>query len=207
MRGKLKLIIADDHAIIRDGIAAILAFQDDMTLVDQAEDGEEAVRKTAARKPDLVIMDLRMPGVNGAEATARIKRADPAVRVLVLTSYGDSADLARAMRNGADGTIEKTAPKEELLAAIRTVAAGNGFVSDEISRQLAEAEEIAELTERQIDILEGLARGLTNQEIAKKCHLSEAGVKFHLLTIFRKLGVSNRAEAVSLALRRNLLKM
>ena len=88
------------------------------------------------------------------------------------------------MRNGADGAIEKTAPKEELLAAIRTVAAGNGFVSDEISRQLAEAE-----------------------EIAKKCHLSEAGVKFHLLTIFRKLGVSNRAEAVSLALRKNLLKM
>ena len=81
MRGKLKLIIADDHAIIRDGIAAILAFQDDMTLVDQAEDGEEAVRKTAARKPDLVIMDLRMPGVNGAEATARIKRADPAEAV------------------------------------------------------------------------------------------------------------------------------
>ena len=204
---KLKILIADDHAMVREGLATILSFEGDFSVVGEAEDGEDAVRKAAALKPDLVLMDLMMPGLDGADATARIRSEHPDTQVLILTSYGDSAHLGRAFANGAGGAITKTMPKESLVSAIRDVASGTRVIAPEIRRTLDEDSAMPELTPRQIDILGLLARGFTNKDMARLFGLSTAGIKFHLLTIFRKLGASNRAEAVNIALRKHLLKV
>ena len=205
MSSKLKILIVDDHAIVRDGLAAILKFQKDMTVVGEADDGESALQKAQTLRPDIILMDLMMPNMNGADAIAAIKQVLPETQILLLTSYGTSSELSRAFRNGATGAITKLLPKEELLAAIRNVAAGMRIASPEIEQTLNEESETPTLTPRQLEILRSLARGLTNDDIAHEFGLSKAGVKFHLRTIFRKLNVANRTEAVSLALRKQLL--
>lgn len=205
MSSKLKILIVDDHAIVRDGLAAILKFQKDMTVVGEAADGKSAIQKAQTLRPDIILMDLMMPNMNGADATAAIKQVLPETQILLLTSYGTSSDLSRAFRNGATGAITKSLPKEELFAAIRNVADGMRIVSPEIEQTLNEVSETPALTQRQLEILRSLARGLTNDDIAHQFGISKAGVKFHLLTIFRKLNVANRTEAVSLALRKQLL--
>ena len=124
MSAKLKILIVDDHAIVRDGLAAILRFQKDMTVVGEADDGQSAIHKAQILRPDIILMDLMMPNMNGADATAAIKQVLPETQILLLTSYGTSAELSRAFKNGATGAITKSLPKEELLAAIRNVAAG-----------------------------------------------------------------------------------
>ena len=204
MPTKLKILVVDDHAIVREGLVAILKFQKDLAVVDEAEDGAIAVQKVRELKPDVVIMDLMMPNMNGADATAEIMRESPDTKILLLTSYGTSAELSRAFSSGAIGAITKTLPKEELLAAIRDVAAGGRVVSPEISQTLQEDATTPSLTPRQLEILHSLTRGLTNDDIAHEFGLSKAGVKFHLLTIFRKLNVANRTEAVGLASRKHL---
>lgn len=204
MQKQLKILIVDDHAIVRDGLVAILKFQKDLLVAGEAEDGLLAAEKVKELEPDVVIMDLMMPNMGGADATAAILRIRPETRILLLTSYGTSAELARAFRNGAIGAITKTLPKEELLSAIRNVAAGIRTVSPEIEQTLEEEAVMPELTSRQMEILHSLTRGLTNEDIAREFGLSKAGVKFHLLTIFRKLNVSNRTEAVGLASRKHL---
>ena len=205
MKRKIKLLIADDHAIVRQGLATILGFQPDFAVVGEAEDGQDAVEKVRTLHPDIVIMDLMMPVLNGSDATARIRREDPDAKVVILTSYADSADLSRALENGAVGILSKTAPKEDLFACLHAVANGETVITDDIRRALAENDGATELTPRQLDILQSLSRGLTNGEIAKQLGLSTAGIKFHLLTIFRKLGAANRSEAVSIAHRKQLL--
>ena len=207
MPSKLKILIVDDHAIVRDGLAAILKFQKDMVVVGEAEDGRSAMQKARELSPDIILMDLMMPSMNGADATAEIKQILPDTQILLLTSYGTSADLSRAFRNGATGAITKSLPKEELLSAIRNVAAGTRVISHEIEQTLREEACAPSLTPRQLEILRSLARGLTNDDIAREFGLSKAGVKFHLLTIFRKLNVSNRTEAVGLAVRKHLVKV
>ena len=207
MSSKLKILIVDDHAIVRDGLAAILKFQKDMTVVGEADDGQSAIQKAQELHPDIILMDLMMPNMNGADATAAIKRILPETQILLLTSYGTSSDLSRAFKNGATGAITKSLPKEELLAAIRNVAAGTRIASPEIEQTLKEEADMPSLTPRQLEILQSLTRGLTNDDIAREFGLSKAGVKFHLLTIFRKLNVSNRTEAVGLASRKHLFKV
>ena len=204
MPPKLKILVVDDHAIVREGLIAILKFQKDITIVGEAEDGAIAVRKVQELRPDVVIMDLMMPNMGGADATAEIMRISPETKILLLTSFGTSAELSRAFANGATGAITKTLPKEEMLAAIRDVAAGVRVVSPEIAQTLQEEAVIPTLTPRQLEILHSLTRGLTNEDIAREFGLSKAGVKFHLLTIFRKLDVSNRTEAVGYASRKHL---
>lgn len=204
MQSKLKILVVDDHAIVREGLIAILKFQKDITIVGEAEDGAIAVRKAQELRPDVVIMDLMMPNMGGADATAEIMRISPETKILLLTSFGTSAELSRAFANGAIGAITKTLPKEEMLAAIRNVAAGVRVVSPEIAQTLQEEAVIPTLTPRQLEILHSLTRGLTNEDIAREFGLSKAGVKFHLLTIFRKLDVSNRTEAVGYASRKHL---
>ena len=207
MSSKLKILIVDDHAIVRDGLAAILKFQKDMTVVGEADDGQSAIQKAQELHPDIILMDLMMPNMNGADATAAIKRILPETQILLLTSYGTSSDLSRAFKNGATGAITKSLPKEELLAAIRNVAAGTRIASPEIEQTLKEEADMPSLTPRQLEILQSLTRGLTNDDIAREFGLSKAGVKFHLLTIFRKLNASNRTEAVGLASRKHLFKV
>ena len=206
MSSKLKILIVDDHAIVRDGLAAILKFQKDMTVVGEADDGHSAIHKAQELRPDIILMDLMMPNMNGTDATAAIKRILPNTQILILTSYGTSSDLSRAFKNGATGAITKSLPKEELLSAIRNVAAGTRVASPEIKQTLKEEADMPSLTPRQLEILHSLTRGLTNDDIAREFGLSKAGVKFHLLTIFRKLNVSNRTEAVGLAARKHIFQ-
>ena len=206
MSRKLKILIVDDHAIVREGLVAIMNFQKDFMVVGEAEDGAVAVQKAQELKPDVVLLDLMMPVMGGAEATAEIRRVCPQAHILLLTSFGSSAEIARAFENGAAGAITKTLSKEELIAAIHDVVAGRRVVSQEIEQTLEEFRGAPPLTQRQMEILESLTRGLTNDDIATQFGISKAGVKFHLLTIFRKLGVANRTEAVGLAMRKSLFK-
>ena len=205
-QNRIKILIVDDHAIVRDGLAAILKFQKDMTVVGEADDGQSAIQKAKELHPDVILMDLMMPNMNGADATSAIKQILPETQVLLLTSYGTSSELSRAFRNGATGAITKSLPKEELLSAIRNVAAGQRVASSEIEQTLKEESAMPSLTPRQLEILHSLTRGLSNEDIAREFGLSKAGVKFHLLSIFRKLNVANRTEAVGLASRKHLFQ-
>jgi len=203
----IKLLIADDHAVVRDGLATILNLQKDFTVVGQADDGRAAIVQAKKLRPDVIIMDLMMPVMDGAEATCAIRRENPEVKVLLLTTYGSSAQLKAALDDGADGALSKTCPKEELFAAIRDVAAGKRILSSEIRASLKSDSSLEKLSPRQMQMLQSIVRGLTNKDIAKELGLSLGVVKFHLAELFRKLGAANRSEAVAIALKKHLLKI
>ena len=207
MTKKIKILLADDHAIVRDGLASNIALQPDMTVVGEAEDGQSAVKKALVAKPDLVLMDLMMPVMNGAEATEKIRQRLPDTQILILTSFPDSDDIGLALSNGAIGAISKSTPKNQLLESIRAAAAGKRVVSPEVESALNDEEPLPHLSPRQREILDGLIRGLTNKDIARLLGISVAVVKFHLLILFKKLDVANRSEAVAIALRKHLLKI
>ena len=204
---KIKILVADDHAIVRMGLIALLKKEKDMTVVGEAEDGHEAVAQTEKLKPDVVLLDLMMPKMDGAEATAAILEKCPSARILILTTFGTSESIGKALRSGATGAVQKNIANTELLAAIRDVAAGRQVVSEDIKATLLEDDPIPELTERQLEILHSVTRGLTNNEIAKQFGITYDGVKSHLKVIFNKLGVTGRAEAISIALKKHLLKI
>ena len=202
----LKILLADDHCIMRMGLATLIGSDPEMTVVGEAGNGEEAVRLVTETAPDVIIMDLMMPILSGAEATKRIIAEHPQAHILILTSYGISAECADAIRYGALGVITKDAAAERILEAVRTVAAGGRIVPDDIERSLQEVLSSAKLTPRQLEILDMVSRGFSNQDIASRFDISLTGVKKHLQTIFAKLGVSSRAEAVGIAMHRQLLK-
>ena len=204
---QIKLLIADDHAIVRYGLNSLLSAQKDMTVVGQAKNGEEAVKLALSEEPDVVIMDLVMPKMDGAEATARIKESRPGTKVILLTSFGSYEGVDRALQSGADGAILKTAEDETLVPTIRRVFGGERVISADIRRQMADNPPTAPLTQRQRDILDGVARGLSNADIAKLQGVSMPMVRDQLNVIFHKIGAANRAEAVAIAMRRHLLKM
>lgn len=202
---KIRILIADDHAIVRAGLSAVLGFEDDIDIVGEAEDGRQAVEAARTLRPDVVIMDLSMPTMDGSAATAAIKRESSGVRILILTTYGTSADVLRAVKAGADGAVSKTLPNQELTTAIRKVANGEKTFSPDIRHSLEEAERYADFTQRQLDILKSLTRGLTNHDIAMQFGITVSGVKQHLAAIFAKLGTANRSEAVAVAMQRRLI--
>ena len=204
---KTRILLADDHAIMRMGLCAILGKQPDLEVVGEAEDGEEAVARTRALRPDVVIMDLMMPKLDGAAATAAIHAELPETKILILTTFGAADSLAHALQNGAAGALLKSAPNAELITALRAIAAGRRIVAPDIQRILRENPPSEELTPRQLEILEQMTRGLTNADIARVLGISEPRVKEHVLTILSKLGAANRTEAVALALRKQLLKI
>ena len=203
---QIRILLADDHSVMRMGLATLIGSDSGMTVVGEAENGEAAVRLVAEAHPDVVIMDLMMPVLSGAEATKRIIAEHPGTRILILTSYGISAECADAIRNGALGVITKDAAAENILEAVRTVAAGGRIVPDDIEKSLKDVVSSAKLTARQLEILDMVSRGFSNQDIASRFGISLTGVKKHLQTIFSKLGVSSRAEAVGIAMHRQLLK-
>lgn len=204
----IRVLVADDHAVVRAGIVALLGDEPDIEVVGEAVDGVEAVELAATLTPDLVVMDVRMPRLTGDEATARILAETPGVRVLVLTTYESDASILAAIEAGASGYLLKAAPAEELLAGVRSVAAGEVALSPAIAAQLvARVRQPAPpaLTPRETEVLRLVASGLTNKQIGERLHLGEATVKTHLLRTFDKLGVSDRTRAVTLAMERGLL--
>jgi DNA-binding NarL/FixJ family response regulator len=205
--GKTRILLVDDHALLRRGLADLISYEKDMTVIGEAGDGEAAFHAAMDLKPDLVVMDLMMPVVDGVEATRRIKEALPDTRILVLTTFGTSADVARAVEAGASGAIMKDDAMENQLAAIRTAANGGKAFSPGIEKSLGDTPAMPKLTDKQKVILESVTRGLTNRDIATMLDISTDAVKQHLAAIFTKIGAANRSEAVSIALRKHLLKL
>lgn len=203
---KTRLLIADDHAVVRVGLASLFSAQKDMEVVAQAGNGKEAVRLAAETKPDVVIMDLVMPRMDGADATTKIRETLPDAKVVMLTSFGSYEGVARAIAAGAAGAITKTTEDEQIVPTIRRIVAGETVISPEIKKQLAESPSIPSLTERQARILEALTRGLSNNDIAKMLDTTPENVRDHLKVIFSKIGAANRAEAVAITLKKHLLK-
>ena len=203
---KIRLLVADDHAVVRMGLVTLLESEKDIEVVGEAGDGDAAVSAARKTSPDVVLMDLVMPKKDGADATAAIKAERPETKVLILTTFSDTDDIARALNAGADGAMLKNADYAEVAAAIRRVAAGKKSVAPEVKKMLAENPPLPELTDRQMDILASMVRGLTNADIAKLFGITPDGVKFHITSILAKLGAANRTEAVSIAQRKHLLK-
>jgi len=207
MKANTRILIADDHAIVRMGLASLLRTQEGFEVVGDAEDGESAVSKSLELKPDVVVMDLMMPKKDGSAATAEIHAALPDTKIVILTTFGTSDGIANALNGGATGALMKSAPNSQLVETIRAVARGERAISDEVERLMEEDPPAKALTPRQMEILDGLTRGLTNQDIATQLGIREDRVKEHISTIFEKLGAANRTEAVVIALRKHLLNM
>lgn len=204
---KIRIVIADDHSLMRIGLKSFLSSVPDMDVVGEAENGEQAIATVLSTRPDVVVMDLMMPVVGGAEATRRILADAPGTKVIILTSFGNSADLLRAIEYGAVGAQTKEAPTQDLVAAIRDVAAGKTAIMPDIAQLVDDEPPPSELTEKQATILQSVQRGLSNRDIAKQFDISENSVKKHLKRIFVKIGAATRAEAVAIALRKHLLKI
>ena len=199
---QIRILIVDDHAVVRLGLAALFKYQKDLKVVGEADDGETAITKATDLKPDVVILDLMMPGIGATETTKRLRETVPSANVLVFTSFGTSGELANVLKAGAVGAILKGAPNEELLAAIRKAAIGERVLSRKIEESIRESPVTPEFTKRQAEILESVTRGFSNPAIAKQLGISTDAVKQHLNAIYQKLDVSTRTEAITAALRR-----
>ena len=206
MKQSIRILIADDHAVVRRGLRSILQLEKDFQIVGEASNGTETVALAKHLKPHVIIMDLIMPEKSGSEATAEILAELPETRILLLTTFGTADDVAKALEAGAVGALMKTSDESEIIASIRTVAAGGHAVSDEIKRLMAESPPAPELTPRQLEILNSMSRGYSNAEIAQVFGINEFTVREHVANIMTKLDASNRAEAVATALRKSLLK-
>ena len=210
----MQVIICDDQALIRDGLEMLLSLDKDIDVVGQARDGAEALELVAQHQPDLVLMDLKMPGMNGIEATRQIRARHPAVKVLVLTTYDDDEWVFDAIRAGASGYLLKDTPREEVIKAVKGTVVGKSYVDPAVAgkllgqvadRQTQPATLITDqLTEREVDVLRLLARGLTNADIAARLHLSEGTVRNHVSAILAKLNVSDRTQAAVIAIQHGL---
>ena len=203
----IRVLVADDHPIVRSGIVALLAAADDIEVVGEASNGREAVDLALSLSPELVLMDLRMPELDGDEATALILAASPTTRVVVLTTYETDASILTAIEAGASGYLLKAAPQEEILAGIRSVARGEVALAPSIAAMLVGRVKTRAITlsPRETEVLGLVAQGMSNPAIAKRLFLGEATVKTHLLHAFEKLGVSDRSRAVTKAMELGLL--
>lgn len=209
MSAAIRILIADDHPVVRTGIQGMLANQDDFLVIGEANNGEEAVQLVAERRPDIVLMDLRMPVLDGVQAMQRIHEQHPDVHVLILTTYDTDKDIISAIEAGAAGYLLKDSPREVLYHAIRTAMKGDSVLPPSIAARLMahirNPKPEAILSEREVAVLQHVSEGLTNKQIGKQLHISEATVKTHLIHIFSKLDVPDRAAAVRVAIERGIL--
>lgn len=211
----IHLLLCDDHPVVRDGLAAILSTQTDFEVIGEASTGTEAVQKAIALKPDVILLDLEMPELDGAEALKQIRAAQPEARAIVFTAFDTDERIVAAVQAGAHGYLLKGVPREELFKAIRVVSEGGSLLQPIIASKLLnhvrarrdEAEEAEPLTDREMEVLRLLAQGKSNKEIAATLVISERTVKFHVSSIMGKLGASNRTEAVSIAAGRGLVSL
>jgi DNA-binding NarL/FixJ family response regulator len=199
------VLIVDDHPIVREGLRAVLATEPGITVLGDCGSGEDAVRAAAELSPDVVLMDLRLPGLDGVGATRQIVAAGRSA-VLVLTTYDTDGDIARAIAAGAVGYLLKDAPRQELVAAVHATARGETVLAAPVAAKLvSQVRGAGRLTAREDDVLERIARGLSNPEIGRELYISEATVKSHVTSIFTKLSVKDRTAAVTVAIARGLL--
>jgi DNA-binding NarL/FixJ family response regulator len=204
----IRVLVVDDHPVVRAGLVGLLAGEPDLDVVGEAADGAEAVARVADLAPDVVLMDLRMPVLDGAAATEAIHAAHPGVRVLVLTTYESDGDILRAVEAGATGYLLKDTPRDQLVAGVRAAARGETVLAPSVARRLVHQVRggpTERLTPRETEVLAGVARGLSNAGIGRELYIGEATVKTHLLRVFAKLGVDDRTRAVTIALERGLL--
>ena len=210
----MKILLCDDQAVIRDGMEMLLQLEKDFEVVGTAQDGYEAVELADSKKPDLILMDLKMPGMNGIEATREIRKKHPTMKILVLTTYDDDEWVFDAIRAGASGYLLKDTPRQKIVEAIRGTVEGKSFVDPGVagkllnqvaSNQTQPASILTDkLTERELDVLRLLAKGMTNTDIAGQLHLSEGTVRNHVSAILEKLNVSDRTQAAVIAIQHGL---
>jgi len=205
MGGTTRILFADDHQIVREGLSRLIGREDGLMIVAEAENGLEAVRLAQELHPDLAILDLRMPVMDGAAAAKEILGADPTAKILLLTSFATAAEVKVALDAGVLGAVVKDSSSETLIEAIRATARGEKFVSQEIADIIAEKQLAPTLSTRQKDILRLVAKGFNNEEIAEQIGITRHGVKAHLAIAFDRLGASSRTEAASLALSLGLI--
>jgi len=203
----IRILVADDHFVVRMGLIALVNTEDDLEVIGEASDGKQAVDLFEKLKPDLVLMDLRMPVMDGIAATTEIFRKHPHARVLMLTTYDGDTDIHRAIQSGAQGYVLKNSTGVELIPALRAVAAGQKWIPKEISARLTSRKMFEELTARELEVLQQIAKGLANKEIGNALKISEHTVKDHLKHILGKLHVADRTEAVTVALQRGIIQL
>ena len=201
----IRVISVDDHPLLREGIAAVIVGEQDIELVAEGASGEDAIRLFRAHRPDIVLMDLQMPGMNGIEAMAKIRGEFPQARFIVLTTYQGDAQALRALKTGASGYLLKSMLRKELMNAIRTVHAGRRCIPPEIAAELAEHVMDDALSDREVEVLRRVATGTSNKLIADQLNVSEATVKGHMKSILSKLGANDRTHAVTIAMKRGFI--
>ena len=204
MMSKIKVLIADDHAVVRMGLASLLGTSKSIEVVGEAFDGEDTVRKALKLRPDVIVLDLVMPRKDGIVATTEIHERLPETKVLILTTFSSSENIAKALKAGASGAVLKSSSNDELIGAILKIARGERYLSADIEHLLEDDPPLPDLSPRQIEILDSIARGLTNKEISTQLDISIESVKSHIKIILEKLGAASRTEAASIVQRKRL---
>jgi DNA-binding NarL/FixJ family response regulator len=203
----LRVLVVDDHFVVRIGLVSLVNTEPDLTVVGEADDGEQAVVLYQQLRPDLVLMDLRMPGKSGPEATAQIRRLSDQARVLILSAFDGDEEIHCALEAGAQGYVLKSSTGEELIPAIRAVAAGKRWIPRDVATRLKSRNLFEQLTPREVDVLREVAKGLANKEIADTLGITEHTAKDHLKSILAKLRAADRTQAVTLALQRGIIRL
>jgi len=203
----IRVMLVDDHPAFRKGLAALIGTENDLQVVAETGDGNDAIQLFRRHKPDITLMDLRLPGMGGVEATIAIRKEFPDARVIVLTTFDMDEDIYRAMDSGAKSYLLKDTPEDELAATIRAVHAGEEKLAPELAERLAQRQKRPELSQREMEVLHLLVRGRSNKEIASSLFITEDTVKAHLKTLFVKLGVQDRTDAAITAIRQGIVHL
>lgn len=204
---RIRVLVADDHPVVREGLRALISRRSDMTVIAEASDGAEAVRLFNGHRPDVALIDLRMPGMDGVDAIKAIRQQFPAARIIVLTTFDGDEDIYRALRAGAKAYLLKDAAREELLDSVRRVCKGETYLPSGVAAKLAERVAAPQLTARELDVLRLISAGKSNKEVGSVLLVTEGTVKAHVNSILRKLSVRGRTEAVAFAIKRGIIRL